>query len=201
MCKSSKRCRGLDLPTCSSVSPKLAASPTTSRTASVFSVLVAIAARITSLSAAIKTLVAIRGGSPGSKARRALYRMRRPRRNDNLNVGRTTHTSVRPACPSNATWEVLVGTRTISRKSQEDNTEQQRLKKYAQMQCGNRVARNAKNCPKCGHRPFSVSGVSVIVIVFAIIIVYSMYTVETTPQSQLSPAQQAAKVKNEAIFQ
>jgi hypothetical protein len=30
---------------------------------------------------------------------------------------------------------------------------------------------------------------------------YGMYTVQTTPQPELSPAQQAAKMKNEAIFQ
>jgi hypothetical protein len=67
--------------------------------------------------------------------------------------------------------------------------------------CGNMVARNAKNCPKCGHRPFSVSGVSVVVIVFGIMVVCGMYNAATAPQPQVSPAQQVAKAKNEAIFQ
>jgi hypothetical protein len=67
--------------------------------------------------------------------------------------------------------------------------------------CGNMVARNAKACPKCGHRPSSLSAVVVVGIVLGIMMVFAMFTVQTTPQPELSPAQQVAKAKNEAIFQ
>jgi hypothetical protein len=63
------------------------------------------------------------------------------------------------------------------------------------------VARNAKACPKCGHRVSSLPAVAVIVTIIGIIAIYSANKSITTPEPELSPAQQTAKNKAEAMFQ
>jgi hypothetical protein len=74
--------------------------------------------------------------------------------------------------------------------------------------CGNAVARNARNCPKCGHR-FTSAPVKLVAWVFAVVLgvgfigaLVGTHTQNSDAvQSAPSPAEQAAKQKEDGEFQ